>query len=57
MTNWKAIQVPAEKGDKKIRSVPHGIKPKYMAMGSWHADLSKDGVCRISLKSSWRSVK
>lgn len=57
MTNWKAMQVPAEKGDKKLRSVPHGIKPKYMTMGSWHADLSKDGVSRAALKSSWRGAK
>ena len=56
MINWKSMQVPADKLDKKIRMVPHGILPRYLAAGSWHADLSKEGKSRVALKSSWRGA-
>ena len=55
-TNWKAMQVPADKVNAKIRVVPHGIKTRYMSAGSWHADLSKEGKCRAPFKSSCRGA-
>ena len=55
-TNWKAMQVPADKTNKKIHPIPHGVKTRYMSMGSWHADSSKDGKCSKPLKSSWRGA-
>lgn len=56
MTNWQAVQVPADKTNKKIHPVPHSVKTRYMTMGSWHADASKEGKCRKLLKSSWRGA-
>ena len=43
MVNARAMQVHADKGTKKYL-YPVGVKPKYLAMGSWHANLSKGGV-------------
>ena len=43
-TNWKAMQVAGCK--KATFSIPRDVKPKHMAMGSWHADLSKEGTRR-----------
>ena len=45
MTNWKAMQVPKHPTTKEA-IVPHGIKPKYLAMGSFHADAHKEGKSR-----------
>lgn len=45
MTNWKALQVPKHPTTKEA-IVPHGIKPKYLAMGSFHADAHKEGKSR-----------
>ena len=56
MPNWKAMQVPADKLDKKIRVAPQGVKSKYLSMGSWHASLSKEGACRKPLKSSYSAA-
>lgn len=44
-TNWRAMQAPAEKGTKRHLAV-RGVKPRYLSMGSWRADLSKGGVKR-----------
>jgi len=52
-TNWKAMQVPApavKKGEGKSKSGVDprrmtDVKPRYLSMGSWHADGSKGGVC------------
>lgn len=30
--------------------VPHGVKPRYMAMGSYHASLSAGGRSRRAFK-------
>ena len=46
MTNWKAMQVPRDKKDKRVHVAPQGLKTRYMSMGSFHADLSRDGKSR-----------
>lgn len=44
-TNWRALQVPMDKNTKESpRQV--GILPRYMSMGSFHADFSKGGKSR-----------
>ena len=40
MTNWAAMQM--YKGEQ-----PVGIKPKYVAGGSWRADKAKGGAKRV----------
>jgi hypothetical protein len=46
MTNWRAMQAPIDKSKKLAAIAPHGVKPRYMKMGSWHANLSKNGARR-----------
>lgn len=47
MTNWRAMQTPIDKAKGgKVHSAQIGVKPRYLAMGSWKADLSKGGVKR-----------
>jgi hypothetical protein len=43
-TNWRAMQTAGAKKPDYI--IPREVKPRYMTMGSWHADLSKDGAKR-----------
>lgn len=54
MTNWRAVQVPVDKTNPRVRIPPAGVRVRYLSMGSWHADLSKEGSCRLKLTSSWR---
>mgnify|MGYP001618013535 CR=1 FL=1 len=49
MTNWKALQVPVDKTTKEAL-IPYGILPRYMAMGSFHADAHHDGQSRKKYK-------
>jgi hypothetical protein len=45
-TNWRAMQA-AGAGKQKHKSVPlprpSEVLPRYLTMGSWHANLSNDG--------------
>jgi hypothetical protein len=43
-TNWKAMQTAGCKKPDYI--LPRDVKPRYMMMGSWHADLLQDGKRR-----------
>jgi len=43
MTNWKAMQIPKDKKTGKF-TPPSDVRPRYMAMGSWHASASNGGV-------------
>jgi len=43
-TDWKAMQAAGAR--KPAFTAPSNIKPKYMAMGYWHADASKSGARR-----------
>ena len=49
MTNWKAMQCPLDKTTKEAL-IPYGIIPKYMAMGSFHADARQAGQSRKKYK-------
>jgi hypothetical protein len=44
--NYRAMQVAsaAKKGVVQALSKPGDVKPRYMAMGSWRASLSKGGA-------------
>lgn len=46
MINWKAMQAPTETKGGKKHVGPSDVRPRYMSMGSWRADLSKGGVKR-----------
>lgn len=48
-TNWNAMQSVLSKtekgsGVKPVRGRNADVKPRYMTMGSWHANLSLKGV-------------
>ena len=45
MTNWKAMQVPHDKTTKEPM-IPSDVLPKGLSMGSFHADVRKDGRSR-----------
>lgn len=49
MVNWKAMQVPIDKTSREAL-IPFGILPRYVAMGSFHADLRHDGQSRKKYK-------
>ena len=49
MTNWRALQSPQDKTTKK-HPVPHGVYLRYLSMGSFHADIRKDGRSRKKYK-------
>lgn len=44
-TNWRALQAAGAFKDKtKVANLrPSEVKPRYFSMGSWHADLTKEG--------------
>jgi hypothetical protein len=42
-TNWKAMQVAGALKAKGSMPRPSEVLPRYMAGGSWHADLHKEG--------------
>ena len=44
-TDWRAMQAAGARKPDTF-SAPSNVKPKYMAMGSWHADASKSGARR-----------
>lgn len=48
MTNWKAIQIQGAKKANLNQPLvrPGEVKTKYLSMGSWRANLSKDGQKR-----------
>lgn len=50
MTNWKSMQAVHKTEGKKIGANPIGVYPRYLAAGSWHADLSRDGRSRKVFK-------
>lgn len=55
-TNWRAMQAPRDKKDKRVHVAPQGIKPQYMSMGSFHADLFRDGRSRKVFKGCGAAV-
>lgn len=44
MTNWAAFQVPRDKDNGSIPLAPHGIKPKYLVGGVFHASKQRGGA-------------
>lgn len=44
-TNWKAMQAAGARKPDTF-TPPSNIRAKYMAMGSWRADASKNGAKR-----------
>jgi hypothetical protein len=50
MTNWKGMQVIHRVEGKKVGARPVGVYPRYLAGGSFHADLSKEGRSRRVFK-------
>ena len=51
MINWNAIQAP--KDPKTKEAIPQtNCKPRYMAMGSFHADAHKGGKSRKQYRQS-----
>lgn len=55
MTDWNAMQgasAMAADGKQKVRANPGGVIPRYMAGGSWCANLMKGGNCRRKLSGA-----
>ena len=50
MTNWKGMQVIHKIEGRKVGVCPVGVYPRYLAGGSFHANLSKDGRSRRVFK-------